>query len=148
MSIAGKVIRLAYQRSDLRHHLIPLLKTATSVPGLVVGDILSASWGYGQTGVEFYQVTALKGKQMVELRQISSKPDPQKPNHVLPVPNSFTGPPLRKIPHQGVVRIDSVRRAFKWDGRSEYETPHPHKQSCSASSSVRCHSQKPPSKEP
>lgn len=36
-----------------------------------VGDILSNSWGYDQTNVEFFQVTKLIGKSMVEIREIA-----------------------------------------------------------------------------
>lgn len=96
--------------------------------GLVVGDILYASWGYDQTNVDFYQVIALKGKKMVEVRHIRSKDDPQKQDHVLPVANTFSGPTFRKTPQKGYrgdpnIKIDSSRRAYKWDGGSKYETP-------------------------
>lgn len=37
-----------------------------------VGDILEASWGYDQTNVDYYQVTAVLGK-MVEIREIGAK---------------------------------------------------------------------------
>jgi len=41
------------------------------VPSLKVGDVLSTSWGYDQTNVEFFQVTKLIGKAMVEVREIA-----------------------------------------------------------------------------
>lgn len=37
---------------------------------LKVGDVLSNSWGYDQTNVEFFQVTKLLGKSMVEIREL------------------------------------------------------------------------------
>lgn len=44
-------------------------KTKETVHSLKVGDILSASWGYEQTNVDFYQVIALKGKTMVTVKE-------------------------------------------------------------------------------
>jgi len=35
-----------------------------------VGDMYAYSWGYEQTQVEFWQVTKLVGKTMVELRRV------------------------------------------------------------------------------
>jgi len=36
---------------------------------LKVGDVLHGSWGYDQTNVEFWEVTKLIGKRMVEIRE-------------------------------------------------------------------------------
>lgn len=38
--------------------------------GVQVGDIFSASWGYEQTNVDFFQVVALVGAQSVRVRQV------------------------------------------------------------------------------
>lgn len=40
---------------------------------LKVGDVLSASWGYEQTNVDYYQVTKLIGKTMVVVRELKQK---------------------------------------------------------------------------
>ena len=40
--------------------------------GLAVGDVLKSCWGYDQTNVDFYEVIALVGKTMVEIRKIGS----------------------------------------------------------------------------
>jgi len=40
---------------------------------LQVGDILRASWGYDQTNIDYYEVTALVGSQMVEVREIAAR---------------------------------------------------------------------------
>lgn len=37
---------------------------------LQVGDVLVCSWGYDQTNIDYYEVTALVGSQMVEYRRI------------------------------------------------------------------------------
>jgi hypothetical protein len=39
--------------------------------GLKLGDVLSGSWGYDQTNVEFWQVTKLVGKRLVEIRELA-----------------------------------------------------------------------------
>lgn len=39
--------------------------------GVKVGDIFVASWGYEQTNLNWYQVTKLVGKTMVEIREIA-----------------------------------------------------------------------------
>jgi hypothetical protein len=39
---------------------------------LKVGDILVAEWGYSMALVNFFQVTKLKGKSTVELRELES----------------------------------------------------------------------------
>lgn len=46
-------------------------KKKAFVPSLKVGDVLSTSWGYDQTNVEFSQVTKLIGKSMVEIRELA-----------------------------------------------------------------------------
>jgi hypothetical protein len=38
---------------------------------LVVDDVLVNTWGYEQTNVDYYQVTALIGKSSVEIRSIA-----------------------------------------------------------------------------
>lgn len=38
--------------------------------GIKVGDVFSASWGYEQTNVQFFQVIALKGSTMATFREI------------------------------------------------------------------------------
>lgn len=49
-------------------------KTKTdNIYGVKVGDIFSASWGYEQTNVDFFQVVALVGKTSVRVRQVYPK---------------------------------------------------------------------------
>lgn len=43
---------------------------------LTVGAILSTSWGYDQTNVEFFQVVALVGSTMVLVREIAQEDGP------------------------------------------------------------------------
>lgn len=39
---------------------------------LEVGHILYTSWGYDQTNIDFYQVTALKGETMIQVQKLAS----------------------------------------------------------------------------
>jgi len=92
--------------------------------GFQVGDILYSSWGYDQTQVDFYQVTQVLGKSIV-LREIGSKvvKDEGSAIYLSAVPNSFIGPPMKKIPNQyGGVKINSSQSASKWDGKPKYQT--------------------------
>lgn len=108
-----------------------------------VGDILNNSWGYDQTNVEFFEVVALAGKSMVELREIGKAMVPGSDGFmsgsVVPVPGAYVKdftwidgervererPPLRKrVDKYGRVDIHSASfgRASKWDGRPCYES--------------------------
>lgn len=97
--------------------------------GLQVGDILSSSWGYGQTNITFYQVTNVM-KSMVEIRRISAIHDHDNSNEyqdaLLPSKDSFVGEPMRKRPSVGDkyvgIRISSYEWASKWNGQPEYAT--------------------------
>jgi len=93
---------------------------------LVVNDVLSSSWGYDQTNVDFYQVTRLVGKCMVELRQIGSAREYTggMSGTCTPCMNQFltNKEPMRKrVIYSGdAVRISSFATASKWDGRPQY----------------------------
>lgn len=96
--------------------------------GFVVGDILYSSWGYDQTNVNFYQVTEVRGKEVV-IREISlvvvaGAGGPSE--KVMAEPDDFIGPPLRKRP-QGTgahtyVKVSDSQTAFEWDGRPLRQT--------------------------
>jgi hypothetical protein len=83
--------------------------------GLEVGDIVRTCWGYDQTNVEYFQVTALIGKAMVELREIATESEETgfMSGRCVPVLNKFIGEPMRKIAKDGHIKIDSVRHASK-----------------------------------
>ncbi len=42
---------------------------------LKVGDLLSYSWGYDQTNVDFYEVLEVKGKRVVTIQEIGQQSD-------------------------------------------------------------------------
>ena len=56
--------RIIQERKDARKNFVNPAK---------VGDILEASGGYDQTNVDYYQVTGLIGKKMVEIREIGAR---------------------------------------------------------------------------
>lgn len=89
-----------------------------------VGDILTASYGYEQTNICFYEITGTRGK-LVTLRQIKQKLARTNgpADYVEAAPGEFVGPEMQRKPGVGgYVRIDSVCTARKWDGAPEYQT--------------------------
>lgn len=53
-------------------HIVKKKKKPTVARELKVGDVLSCSWGYDQTNIDYYLVTKLVGKSSVELVEIGS----------------------------------------------------------------------------
>ncbi|KWF77602.1 hypothetical protein WL93_26690 [Burkholderia diffusa] len=77
---------------------------------LKVGDILQASWGYEQTNVDYYQVTAAIGKHTVEIQEVSSirEATGDMQGISVPAPGNFIGAPMRKrVDEGGAVKIHS-----------------------------------------
>jgi hypothetical protein len=85
--------------------------------GLIVGDILRASWGYEQTNIDFYQVTALIGSSMVEMRPIAAESEETgfMSGQCVPVPDKFTGEATRHKASEGTVKMAS----YCWARRME-----------------------------
>lgn len=98
------------------------------VHGLKVGDIMVCSWGYEQTNIDFYQVTEVRGKNVI-IREIASKiveGQGSPTERVTAVPNHFIGEPMTKRPggttgHPSV-KVHSFASAHLWDGKPEYQT--------------------------
>lgn len=81
---------------------------------LKVGDVLMAMWGYDQTNVDYYEVTALIGSKQVEIRQIASQSEPTLYMQGVSVPKTgaYIGEPMRKIVKEGNrVKIESYCHA-------------------------------------
>jgi hypothetical protein len=92
---------------------------------LQVGDILTASWGYDQTNVNFYEVIGVTEKS-VKIREIAQKVAKSGIGYdkVVPVPGKFIDSPMtKKVSPQGYVKIKSYIWASKWDGKPENQTP-------------------------
>ncbi len=67
--------------------------------GLKVGDVLSGSWGYDQTNVEFWEVTKLVGKRMVEIRELAceSVETGYMQGNAVPLPGNYTAKEARRL---------------------------------------------------
>lgn len=91
--------------------------------GFKAGDILYSSWGYDQTNVNFYEVIEA-GEKEITLREIDQKTvrKGRGSDEVTAVPGDFIGPALRRRPTSGGVKINSVQRAYTWDGKPRHQT--------------------------
>ena len=106
-----------------------------------VGTILYASWGYDQTNIDYYKITATKGNTMVHIVPISEKYVRQggpAGDEVLPDPThirSFDvlidkehGDPPTKGKwcrwnfEYGSIRLTTNISAHLWDGKAHYQT--------------------------
>lgn len=70
------------------------LAQATTTHGLAVGDVVTQSWGYEQTNVNFFQVVRVVSPRTVEVLAISAadagKADPcAMSGYVVPAPDAF-----------------------------------------------------------
>ena len=95
--------------------------------GLQVGDILSASWGYNQTNVNFYEVTRVVGKATVEVREVQSKVVRESGHalYVAPRKGKWTARSTtmkKRVSPSGSVKINSSISASEWNGKPMYET--------------------------
>ncbi len=73
--------------------------------GVKIGDIFVNSWGYEQTNIDFYQVTALRGTTMVELRKLNklvTAEDGTMSRYSLPIKGAYVAdePPFRRAVKQ------------------------------------------------
>lgn len=119
-SIESRKLSLKYKQEQLE-------KRRNAVPDVKVGDIFYRSWGYDQTNVNFYQVTAVKGKSAVvrEIGKIYVKVRDGSSDSVVAAHGKFVGPPMKKR-----IQGDGRNIHFKmdhgvaslWDGKPKYET--------------------------
>ena len=95
--------------------------------GLEVGIILTGSWGYDQTNVDFFEVTRVT-KKSVWVEQIGSQSatDAGDPDHmtdrVVPNPEHRTGKITRHTPRNGSIKSPVHGWASVWDGAPKYES--------------------------
>lgn len=115
-AFAARRATLAYRAESRAKRKAELAKPH----GLNVGSVLVSSWGYEQTNIDYFQVTALVGSRMVEVRPILSDSEETGwcRGKSVPAADQFAGPAKRRrVMPGGTVRIDSVRRARPWDGQ-------------------------------
>ncbi len=90
----------------------------TAAPrGLDVGNIVNTCWGYDQTNREFYQVTKMIGRTMVEVREISQTRDVVgwEQWKAGGVKDKFIGDPIRCVARNGGCKVDD-HHASLWSG--------------------------------
>ena len=88
------------------------------------GAIFYASWGYDQTNVDFYQVTAVLGPRMVEIRPIAEAPVTPDDSggwtgRVVADPGNFTGEARRVRVTAGSIKVGHTHASI-WDGHPCY----------------------------
>lgn len=82
---------------------------------LKIGDVLKASWGYDQTNIDYWEVTAVIGSQTVELRKIGSISHDTGwlQGECVPAPGRYLGEPMRKRVTEGnCVKFASYKYAW------------------------------------
>ncbi len=93
---------------------------------LVVGQVLTGSWGYDQTNVEAWQVIALIGTATVKIQRVglmATNSTGDMSGYVIPCPNQFTTPPeiLTKRVFGHRIAMDHCGLT-PWEGRPLYES--------------------------
>ena len=106
-------------------------------PQFEVGDIFVASWGYGQTNVDAYQVVEKPSAHYAILKPIAMKPVEGSEGmdccRVVPVKDSFCAkethdsfwedkdkPFRKKVSVYGHITLDTFASAYKWDGKATF----------------------------
>lgn len=91
-------------------------------------DIFTASWGYEQTNVSFFQVIK-RTASMVTVREIAAAKDESGccQGTATPVIDKFIGAPIRRklqnyYQDREAIKINSFMTAHTWDGEPEYFT--------------------------
>lgn len=88
---------------------------------LEVGHILSSSWGYEQTNVDFYQVTRVISGRSVEVRKIKStltEGDHYHSGKAMPLIDEFCGEPrVHRVTHGRSISLNSYSSASVWNGK-------------------------------
>ena len=101
--------------------------TTTKSHSYKFGDILSSSWGYSMTIVNYYQVVKVTPK-MITVREIAGKlvsGDGMR-GESIPVPNAFVPKKsyqpaeYRRLVVRGMIGINESERAGLWDGEPMY----------------------------
>jgi hypothetical protein len=89
-------------------------QSVAKLRNVVVGSILKACWGYDQTTIDFFKVTALIGKTMVEVVEIGATQSESGGMNGLcvPDPEKIIGKPMRRKCDGDKVKIDDSVRAY------------------------------------
>lgn len=126
--VAHDMIMLA---TKILTKLMPLssaLAEMAPAPVPTVGTILVTSWGYDQTNVDFYEITAVKGS-TAKLRQIAGRcaeSVARGSNYVVAAPGVFIGAETthrigKSYDGSLSIKVDD-RHASVWNGEPSYQT--------------------------
>ena len=87
---------------------------------LEVGDVLNSTWGYEQTNQDYYLVTKLIGKSMVEIVEIGQirSYDAQDRGDCCPDVSCIVGKPMKKIANGTRVKVRSFCSAYKMEPKA------------------------------
>jgi hypothetical protein len=83
---------------------------------LNVGDVMSCSWGYDQTNVDYFEVTRLVGKRSVELRKIACMSEDTEFMQGVSAPakgHYIDEPMIKRVDERNAVRIYRFASAYK-----------------------------------
>lgn len=113
------------QESKTKYKTEKKAKTEKFAATVKVGDIFSASWGYDQTNVDFYQVVQKSGKKVTlrELKQEYVKKDgfSSMSGHTIALPNQFVSEETSvHFLQDECIKFTSYKYGYLWDGKPEY----------------------------
>jgi hypothetical protein len=106
-------------------------KRRSFVTTLKPGDIISESWGYDQTNINFYQVIEVNGKNTITIREIAAtiteSGNMSMSGYTVPRPGEFLNDskPIIKRVQPGLsngeyINIRSYSSGHLWDGKPLY----------------------------
>lgn len=83
-----------------------------------VGDILSSSWGWEQTNINFYQVTEIVGPRTIKVREIyqDRTHDGYMTGTTIPVKDRFKGDEFKRRVTRGSIKVNDCYSASRWSG--------------------------------
>jgi len=78
-----------------------------------VGDVFMRSWGYDQTNVDYYEITALIGAKMVEVRELrkARKVTGWESGQCVPLPGEYEGEAERRMVGSNGIKINDYAHA-------------------------------------
>lgn len=93
---------------------------------LKIGDILTCSWGYEQTNVEFFKVVGFnKNKTRLSIQELSHEQSGIGESHGMAckvIPGEVYGPVIEKALLSTYIKIDSSVSLYLWDGKPQYKS--------------------------
>lgn len=120
----NRIIKLEEEKKNRK--IEKQLERKNFINTIKAGDILSDSWGYEQTNVEFYKVISVKGS-VIEIRELKQKTVPGSTySHAMAdmrIPSEefvSDAPVIKKIVRSEYIKINESISLSKWNGRPMY----------------------------